>query len=129
MLMGVELLSHSKAYGVKVRLDRAALLKFEEIKRAGNPNAKGAARLKHSKFTLPLTGPALDWSDFWNVLVGYAYRSAGAADFKLVNNSTKEQLESLAISEKAKATGRFTAKIEAATRKVAKIDLDHSEAA
>ena len=128
-LMGVELLSHSKAYGVKVRLDRQALLNFEGIKRAGNPNTKGTARLKHSKYSLPLTGPALDWSDFWNVLVGYAYRKAGSADFKIVSNSTKEQLESLAISEKAKAMGRFTAKIEAATRKVAKVDLDHSEAA
>jgi hypothetical protein len=127
-LMGVELLSHSKAYGVKVRLNRDALLKFEEIKRAGNPNAKGAARLKHSKYLLPLTGPALDWSDFWNVLVGYAYRAAGSADFKIVTNNTKDQLESLMTAEVGKVTGRFTARIEAATRKVAKIDLEHTEA-
>ena len=59
-LMGVELVSSSKAYGVKVKLDREALLNFEEIKRAGNPNAKGAARLKNNQFSLPLTGPALN---------------------------------------------------------------------
>ena len=124
----MKILAASKTYGVKVQLDRDALLKFEEIKRAGNPNAKGPARLKHSRFTLPLSGPALNHSDFWNVLVGYAYRQAGSADFKLVSNNTKEQIEALACTEEAKVTGKFTAKIEAATRKVAKIDLAHSEA-
>ena len=124
----MKILAASKTYGVKVQLDRDALLKFEEIKRAGNPNAKGPARLKHSRFTLPLSGPALNHSDFWNVLVGYAYRQAGSADFKLVSNNTKEQIEALACTEEAKVTGKFNAKIEAATRKVAKIDLAHSEA-
>ena len=84
--------------------------------------------MKYARFTLPLTGPVLNHSDFWNVLVGYAYRTAGSADFKLVSNNTKEQLESLGLTEKAKVMGRFTAKIDAATRKVAKFDLEHAEA-
>ena len=62
-------------------------------------------------------------SDFWNVLCGYAYRMGGCAEWKLVMSSTKEQLEDLQDQEEDRVTGKYKAKIEKATKKVAKVRL------
>lgn len=62
-------------------------------------------------------------------MCGYAYRTHGSADFRLVTSSTKEQLEKLQESEEAKISGKFKSKIEAASKKVTKADLAHTEAA
>ena len=58
---GFELKQATRAYGVVLKLDGKALETFEQIKRAGNPNAKGKDRLKHKDFKLPTDGrPPLD---------------------------------------------------------------------
>ena len=54
--MGVEIQSAWRASGVVVFLDGPALEKFETIKRAGNPKAKGKDRIKHANFSLPVDG-------------------------------------------------------------------------
>jgi hypothetical protein len=58
-VMGVQLRSASRAYGVVVFFDGPALEKFEKLKRAGNPKAKGADRLRNANFKLPLDGRAV----------------------------------------------------------------------
>lgn len=129
-LVGVELRSASRAYGVVVFLNREALENFERIKRGGTPSQKQWQRLKAANWSLPIDGrPALDpYSDFWNVLVGYAYRQSGANDFKTVQNSTKEQLESLQEKEEGQVKAKFKAKIDQQTKRIAKAEEKCSEA-
>ena len=117
-----------EAFGVTVKFGSEGLLKFEEIKRAGNPNAKGKDRLKHSNFSLPTSGATVDWSDFFNVLLGWAYRKGGAAEFKAVIDGTKESLEAGQEAAVAKEEGKYNAKLNALTKKISKADLEHVQA-
>lgn len=128
---GAELVSNPanlEAFGVEVKFNREALLRFEDIKRAGNPNAKGKDRLKHSNFSLPTSGATVDWSDFFNVLLGWAYRKGGAAEFKAVIDGTKESLEAGQEAAVAKEEGKYDAKLNALTQKISKADLEHVQA-
>ena len=113
---------------MQVKFPREALLKFEEIKRAGNPKAKGKDRMKHSNFQLPTSGPTITWSDFFNVLLGWAYRANGAADFVKVKEGTRESLEAEMESTLSKIEGTYEAKLVTFTKKIAKADLAHAEA-
>jgi hypothetical protein len=60
-------------------------------------------------------------NDFWNVLCGYAYRMGGSAEWKLVSGSTKKELEDLQDGEEDRVKGKYKARIEKATKKVAKV--------
>ena len=106
-----------------------ALTKFETIKRAGSPHTKGKDKLKNANFSLPLSGSALEWQDFWGTLLGWAYRQDAASDFKAVLANTIEQLDELAEKAEAKVRGKYDAKLKKSSTEIAKVDLAHVAAA
>ena len=60
-------------------------------------------------------------SDFWNVSLGHCYRQHGSADFKIVLNSTKEELEVAKETAVNAVKAKFTVKIDKLTNKIGKV--------
>ena len=47
------------------------------------------------------------WTDFWGVLLGWAYRQGASSEFKTATSNTDEQLVALAEKAEAEIDGRF----------------------